>query len=81
MKKARYTLEQVAFGLRRAEEGTPVEVCRKMGISEQTFHRWKKKLPGHPSQRNVAGTGAAKLLASTFRLSPNPLMEGVRLVS
>lgn len=47
MKKARYTLEQVAFGLRRAEEGTPVvEVCRKMGISEQTFYRWKKRFQG-----------------------------------
>ena len=32
MKSSRYTPEQVAFGLRQAEEGTPVsEVCRKMG--------------------------------------------------
>ncbi len=22
------------------------EVCRKMGVSEQTFYRWKKKYPG-----------------------------------
>ena len=44
MKKSRYTPEQVAFGLRQAEEGTPVsEVCRKMIFSEQTFYRWKKK--------------------------------------
>ena len=47
MKKSRYTPEQVAFGLRQAEEGTPVaEVCRKLGISEQTFYRWKKKVQG-----------------------------------
>jgi putative transposase len=47
MKKSRYTPEQVAFGLRQAESGTPVpEVCRKMGISEQTFYRWKKKFQG-----------------------------------
>ena len=33
MKSTRYTPEQVAFGLRQAEEGTPVsEVCRKMGV-------------------------------------------------
>ena len=32
MKKSRYTSEQVAFGLRLAEEGTPVsEVCHQMG--------------------------------------------------
>ena len=40
MKSSRYTPEQVAYGLRQAEEGTPVsEDCRKMGISEQTFYR------------------------------------------
>ena len=70
MRKSRYTPEQVACGLRQAEDGTPVaEVCRNMGISEQTFYCWKEKLPGYPLQRNVAGTGVAKLLASTFRLS------------
>ncbi len=47
MKRSRYSPEQVAFGLRQAEEGTPVaEACRKMGISEQTFYRWKKKFQG-----------------------------------
>ncbi len=40
MKSSRYTPEQVAFGLRQAEAGTPVsEACRKIGISEQTFCR------------------------------------------
>ena len=47
MKSSRYSPEQVALGLRQAEEGTPVaEVCRKMGISEQTFYRWKKRFQG-----------------------------------
>ena len=37
MKKSRYSPEQVAFALREAEGGTPVsEICRKMGVSEQT---------------------------------------------
>ena len=40
MRGSRYSPEQVAFGLRQAEEGTPVsEVCRKMGISDQAFNR------------------------------------------
>ncbi len=44
MSKSRYTEEQIEFALRQAEGGTPiVEVCRKMGISEQTYFRWKKK--------------------------------------
>jgi len=44
MKKTRYTEEQIAFALRQAETGTPVgEVVRRMGISTQTFYRWKKQ--------------------------------------
>jgi len=47
MKKSRYTEEQIAYALRQAELGTPVaEVVRKMGISEQTFYRWKKQYAG-----------------------------------
>ena len=47
MKKSRYTAEQVTFAIRQAESGTLVpEICRKMGISEQTFYRWKKKYGG-----------------------------------
>ncbi len=47
MKRKRYTDEQVAFALRQVEAGTPVaEVCRKMGVSEATFFRWKKQFAG-----------------------------------
>ncbi len=43
MKRSRYTDEQIAFALKQAETGTPVaEVIRRMGISEQTFSRWKR---------------------------------------
>lgn len=43
MKKSRYTEEQISFALKQAETGTPVaEVIRRMGVSEQTFYRWKK---------------------------------------
>jgi putative transposase len=47
MKKSKYTEEQIAFALRLAETGTRVaEVCRKMGIAEQTFYSWKRKYGG-----------------------------------
>ena len=47
MKKKRYSEEQIAFALRQHESGTAVsEIVRKMGISEQTFYRWKKKYAG-----------------------------------
>lgn len=44
MKKKRYTEEQIAYALKQAELGTPVaDIIRKLGITEQTFYRWKKK--------------------------------------
>ena len=47
MKKSRYTDEQIAFALKQVETGTPVaEVIRRIGISEQTFYRWKKVYGG-----------------------------------
>ena len=47
MKKSNYTEEQIAFALKQVELGTPVsEVCRKLGIAEQTFYRWKNKYGG-----------------------------------
>ena len=47
MKKTRFTEEQKAFAFRQAESGVPVdEITRKMGISEATFYRWKRKFGG-----------------------------------
>lgn len=47
MKQKRYLDEQIAFALRQAESGTAVaEICRKFGVSEPTFYRWKKQFAG-----------------------------------
>ncbi|MBA2113795.1 hypothetical protein HOV93_09470 [Planctomycetes bacterium FF15] len=47
MKKSKFTDQQIAFALKQAETGTRVdEVCRKLGVSQQTFYRWKKKFAG-----------------------------------
>ncbi len=59
MKKSRFSEEQIAFALRQAETGTPVaEVVRKMGISEQTFYRWKKKYGGPRRSRGAQAQAA-----------------------
>jgi len=47
MKKSKFSEEQITFALRQAEAGTPVEqVCRKLGVSQATFFRWKKQFGG-----------------------------------
>ena len=47
MKRKRFTEAQIAFALRQAESGTPVaEITRKLGITEVTFYRWKKRFSG-----------------------------------
>lgn len=48
-----HTDEQIMAVLRQAEGGTTVvEVCRPVGITEQTFSTWK---------RNYAGLGLSEL--------------------
>jgi putative transposase len=47
MGKKHFSEEQIAYALRQQEAGTPVvELTRKLGISEQTFYRWKRKFAG-----------------------------------
>jgi len=47
MKRKRYTEQQIVFALRQAESGTPVvEITRKMGVTESTFYRWKRRFGG-----------------------------------
>jgi putative transposase len=47
MAKRGHGEEEILRVLREAESGdTVVEVCRKHGISQQTFYLWKKKYAG-----------------------------------
>ena len=47
MKRSKFSEQQIAFILQQAEQGTSVEeVCRKAGISQQTYYRWRKRYGG-----------------------------------
>lgn len=47
MRKCKFSPEQIVHALRQAEAGTVVgEICRKLGVTEATFYRWKKTYTG-----------------------------------
>ena len=64
MKGKRYSHEQIIYALKRVEAGAKAtEVCRQMGVSEQTFYQWKKKYAG----MGVSELGRLKELAEENR--------------
>lgn len=47
MKRKRFTEEQIIGILKEAEAGVKnQDICRKHGITEQTFYRWRSKYGG-----------------------------------
>jgi transposase-like protein len=51
MAKKRHTTEQIISKLREAEillsKGSKIpEVCRKLGVTDQTYYRWRKEYGG-----------------------------------
>jgi transposase-like protein len=51
MPRRRYSVEQIISKLREAEVelargASTAEVCRKIGVSDQTYYRWRKEYGG-----------------------------------
>jgi putative transposase len=47
MRPSRFTEDQIVQALQQVKAGTPaVHVCRKLGITETTFYRWRSKHRG-----------------------------------
>ena len=85
MRKSTFTEEQIAYALREAESGTSVlEVCRKLGVSEQTFYRWKRKFAGmgiaelRRLRQLEEENRRLKQLVADLTLDRHMLQEGIR---
>ncbi len=47
MKRKRFSEEQIIKALKSNQAGMKVvDICRDLGIAEQTFHRWRSKYNG-----------------------------------
>jgi len=82
VKRKRFSVEQIVAVLKQAEVGVPVvEVCRQVGITEQTFYRWKAKYMGleidqvRQIKRLQEENGKLKKLVAELRLDKVMLQD------
>jgi putative transposase len=85
MRKSKFCEEQIMRALRNVEGGTPAaQVCRKLGISQATFYRWKRQYGGLGISelrelRQLRGESRKlKQLVADLTLDKNILQEAVK---
>jgi len=85
MKKSKFSDQQISLALLEAEQGTAVqEIVRRLGITEQTFYRWKKKYNGMmPSElrrlkQAEEENGRLRKLVADLSLDKEMLQEALR---
>jgi putative transposase len=72
MKQTHFTAEQIVGLLHEAAAGTPVrELCRRHGVTETTFYRWRRKYGG----MQVAETKRLKALEEENRRLKRPVAD------
>ena len=65
-KKSKYTEEQIIHALREVDAGARVQdIVRRLGVSEQTFYRWKSKYGGMDVPDTGTSSGRACSTATT----------------
>ena len=60
---SRFTPKEIAVALREVDEGTSaVEICRKLGITQTTFYRWRKQFAPVTTEALAGALHRANLL-------------------
>ena len=89
MKKSRFNEAQIIGVLREQEAGSPTaEVCRRHGISEQTFYRWTNRTgvawhyiaPGKPQQNGFVESFNGRLRDECLNEEVFPTLAEARAV-
>ena len=85
MRQSRFNEEQIVSILNQAENGiTTADLTRKLGISEATFYRWKKKYSGmgvaelHRLKQLEQENGKLKRLVADLSLDKAMLQDVLR---
>lgn len=81
MKSSKFSEQQIALILKQVDDGAGIEdVCRKAGVSQQTYYRWRKKYVG-PLHRRACrqNPGTCHSLLRQAQVNPRGSGAGVRL--
>ena len=69
MARKTFSEAQIFTALKRAEQGSPIrDVCRDLGVTEQTFFRWRNKYQGMTASELAQAKELAKENACLKRL-------------
>jgi putative transposase len=80
MKRKRFTEEQIIGVLKEHELGAKTaEVCRKHGISEATFYKWKSKYGGMDVSEAKRLKGREEENAKLKRLLADAMLDNAAL--
>ena len=84
-RKSKFGADQIAYALKQVEAGVPMaEVCRKYGVSQQTFYRWRSKYgelaPSEVRRLNVLEkeNGKLKSIVADLVLDKEILQDALR---